>query len=113
MKIVDLLNGPALKKTREAGEQAMGRLVTQVLSSERIMRGVQGAISSALEARTALDRGVRAAMQAVNLPTTRDVEELRRRLAELETLLDGLAARIDGAPSPGGGRGGPDGGRPA
>ena len=37
---------------------------------------------------------VRTAMQAVNLPTTEDVAELRSRLAELETMLDGLAARV-------------------
>ena len=41
------------------------------------------------------------AMQAVNLPTTEDVEELRRKLSELEVLLDGLAARMADTPAGG------------
>ena len=98
MKIGDFLTNPILKRTLAAGEERVGRLVTWALASERVTRGVQTVVSSALGARSALDRGLRVAAQAVNLPTTGDVEELRRRLAELESLLDGLAARGAGAP---------------
>jgi hypothetical protein len=69
----------------------MGRVVTQLLSSERVMSGVQTVVSSALSAKATFDRGVRTAMQAVNLPTTHDVDELRRKLAELEAIIDGLS----------------------
>jgi hypothetical protein len=31
----------------------------------------------------------------VNLPTTDDVAELKKRLAELESIIDGLAERIE------------------
>jgi len=103
MKIGDLLGAPAVQRTLAAGEERMGKLVTQLLASERVMRGVQVMVSSALGARAALDRGLRTAIQAVNLPTTHDVEELRRRLTELESILDGLATRAGEASSGGAG----------
>jgi hypothetical protein len=99
MMIDDLLKSPVVKRALAVGEERMGKLVTQLLASERVMHGVQTVVASALNAKSTIDRGVRTAMQAVNLPTTNDVEELRRKLAELEVLLDGLAARV-GAPPP-------------
>jgi hypothetical protein len=97
MMIDDLLKNPVVKRALTAGEERMGKLVTQLLSNERVMHGVQTVVASALNAKSTLDRGVKTAMQAVNLPTTQDVEELRKKLAELETLLDGLAARVGDA----------------
>ncbi len=99
--IDDVLKNPLLKRALAAGEERVGKLVTQLLSSERVMHGVQTVVASALNAKSTLDRGVRTAMQAVNLPTTEDVEELRRKLGELEALLDGLAARVPPAAPPG------------
>ncbi len=103
MMIEDLLRNPVVKRALTAGEERMGKLVTQLLSSERVMHGVQTVVASALNAKSTFDRGVRTAMQAVNLPTTDDVEELRRKLSELEVLLDGLAARVGSSPPPAGG----------
>jgi hypothetical protein len=91
----ELLKNPLLKKALSAGEERVGKLVATVLSNEKVMAGVQTAMASALNARSALEKGVRSAMQAVNLPTTDDVAELKKRLAELESLIDGLAARMD------------------
>jgi hypothetical protein len=101
MSIDDLMKNPMVKRALAAGEERMGRLVTQLLSSEKVMHGVQTVVASALTAKSTLDRGVKTAMQAVNLPTTEDVEELRSRLAELETMLDRLAARVPTAGAPG------------
>ena len=99
--IDDFLKSPLLKRALSLGEERVGKLVTQLLSSERVMHGVQTVVASALNAKSTLDRGVRTAMQAVNLPTTEDVEELRRKLSELEALLDGLAARMADTPAGG------------
>jgi uncharacterized protein YhaN len=94
MMIDELLKNPVVKRALAAGEERMGKLVTQLLSSERVMHGVQTVVASALNAKSTLDKGVKTAMQAVNLPTTEDVEELRRKLSELETMLDGLAEKV-------------------
>ena len=107
--IDDFLKNPLVKRALSAGEERVGKLVTQLLSNERVMHGVQTVVASALNAKSTLDRGVRTAMQAVNLPTTEDVEELRRKLAELEVLLDGLAARVREPPGTQDGEGRPNG----
>src|SRR5512140_2427690 len=107
--IEELLKNPMVRKALEAGEGRMGKLVTQLLSNERVMQRVQTVVASALSAKSTFDRGVKTAMQAVNLPTTEDVEELRRKLAELEVLLDGLAARVGEGPRPPEDGGGPNG----
>jgi hypothetical protein len=105
MMMDEFLKNPVVKRALAAGEERMGRLVTQLLSSERVMQGVQTVVSSALNAKSTFDKGVKTAMQAVNLPTTDDVAELRKKLSELEAMLDGLAARVDGDGKGGDGRG--------
>lgn len=97
----ELKKNPLLQKALEAGEARVGKTVAALLSNERVMAGVQKAVSSAFEAKAAVERGVKTAMQAVNLPTTDDVAELKKRLAELESIIDGLAARMEreGAPA--------------
>jgi hypothetical protein len=103
MMIDELLKNPVLKRALVAGEERMGKLVTQLLSNDRVMQGVQTVVASALNAKSSLDRGVKTAMQAVNLPTTEDVEDLRRKLSELEEMIDGLSARVGEPGRTGGG----------
>ena len=95
MILDDLLRNPAVKRAMSAGEERVGRLVTQLLASERVMHGVQSVLSSAMTAKSTFDRGVRTALGAVSLPTTEEVEELRHKLAELEAMLDGIAAKVE------------------
>ena len=99
----ELLRNPLVKKALSAGEERVGKVVAAVLGNEQVMARVQKAMAAALEAKAAAEKGLKAAMQAVNLPTTDDVEELKKRLAELETIIDGLAARLerDGNPAAG------------
>ncbi len=97
MIIDELLKNPAVKRALSAGEERVGKLVTQLLSSERVMHRVQTVLASALTAKSTFDRGLKTAMSAVSLPSTEEVEELRRKLGELETMLDGLAAKVERA----------------
>lgn len=91
----ELRRSPMLKKALAAGEERVGKVVAAVLSNERVMARVQGAVTTALEARAAVEKGVKSALHAVNLPTGDEVAELKRRIAELEAMIDGLAARVD------------------
>ncbi len=93
--IEGILKSPAVRKALAMGEERMGRLVTQLLSNEKVMHGVQTVVSSALQAKSTLDKGVKTAMGAVNLPSTEDVEELRRKLSELESVVDELGQKLD------------------
>jgi len=55
---------------------------------------LQTVLAAAGEARERIDRLARAALDAAQVPSSRDLEELKRRLAEMEELLDGLSARL-------------------
>ena len=94
-----LLNHPVLKRAIAAGEEQLGRTLGQALSGPGPGAALQGLLSAAGQARERLDRGLRAALDAAQVPSSQDVDELKRRLAEMEELLDGLAARMGGAGS--------------
>lgn len=101
MTLDDVLRTPALRRALEAGEERMGRVMGRLLSSETVTAGLQGLVTSALQAKETFDRGVQQALHAANLPSRDDVAALKSKLEELESMIDGLSDRV--GPSPGGG----------
>jgi hypothetical protein len=103
------LDHPLLRQARAAGEKQMGR----VLSPEMAGAALQTLLAAAGDARERIDRFRRAALDAAQVPSSRDLDELKRRLVEMEELLDGLSARLaraearedDGEEGQGGGEG--------
>lgn len=91
----EILKSPSVKRALARGEERMGRLVTQLLSNEKVMHGVQSVVSSALNAKSSFDKGVKTATSALHLPSTDDVDELRRKLSELESVVDDLTAKLE------------------
>lgn len=93
MMIGEFLKNPLLRRALTEGEERVGKLVGQLVSDERFTRSVQAVVASAQGARSTIDRGIKAALRSASLPTTEDVAELKKRLSELERLLDDLAVR--------------------
>jgi len=52
MRIDDFLRNPVVKRALAAGEERMGKVVTQLLASERVMHSVQTVVASALQAKS-------------------------------------------------------------
>ena len=102
MILEDMLKNSALRRVLAAGEERMGKVVGRLLTSEAVTSGLQGLVTSALQARETFDRGVQQALRAANLPSRADVAALKRKLEELESMIDGLATRV----GTGGGRNG-------
>jgi len=100
MILDDVLRNPALRRVLSAGEEQMGKVVGKLLSSERVTTGLQGLVNTALQARETLGRGVQQALHAANLPSREDVDALKRKLAELEEMIDGLSARAGAGEHP-------------
>jgi ABC-type transporter Mla subunit MlaD len=99
MRLEDLVkNSPLLKKALAAGEAQVGKALGTLLASDGLSGGLRALASGAAQARDTLEKGVQQALHAANLPSRDDVAALRRRLDELETLLDGLAAKVDAPP---------------
>ncbi len=89
------LGNPLLRKALRTGEEQVGKVVGKLLSNEGVATGVQTLISGAVQARATIERGVSQALHAANLPSRDDVDALRRKLDELEAMLDGLAEKVD------------------
>jgi hypothetical protein len=101
----DVLRNPLLRKALAAGEEQVGKAVEKLLADERFTSGLQALVSTAAQARETLEKGVAQALHAANLPSRDDVASLKRRLEELESMLDGLAEKVDAAAArPAGGR---------
>jgi hypothetical protein len=108
MRLEDVLRNPVLKRALAAGEESMGKVVGKLLSSDRVTTGLSSLVSSAIQAKSTFDRGVKQALHAANLPSRDDVNALKRKLEELEAVIDGLSERVEPPPdasSPGRGPG--------
>ena len=102
--IDDVLKNPLLRRALRAGEEQVGKAVAKVLASESVASGVQTLLSGAVQARATFERGVTQALHAANLPSKDDVASLRKKLEELEAMIDGLAERVDRDRNGNGGR---------
>ena len=95
MPFEGIFGNPLLKKALQAGEERVGKAVSRLLATEGVATGVQTMISGAVQARATFERGVSQALHAANLPSRDDVDALRKKLDELEAMLDGLAEKVD------------------
>jgi polyhydroxyalkanoate synthesis regulator phasin len=90
-----LKDNPVVKKVVETGEERIGKMAQQLMSNERFIAAVQGLITRSLAAKGTLDRSLRAALSAMNLPTTHDLELLRTKVEDLERLLASVEQKVD------------------
>ena len=90
-----LRDNPVMKKLVETGEERIGKLAQQLLSNEKFVGAVQGVVSRSLAAKGTLDKSLRTALAAMNLPSTGDVEALRAKVEDLEKLLTSIEGKVD------------------
>lgn len=90
-----LKNNPVMKKLVETGEVRIGKLAQQLLSNEKFVGAVQTIVARTLQAKGSLDKSLRSALSAMNLPSTGDVEALKSKVEELEKLLSSVESKLD------------------
>ena len=90
-----LKDNPMMKKLVATGEERIGKLVQQLMSNEKFVAGVQTIVSRGLSAKGTVDKSIRSALSAMNLPSTADLETLREKIDEVEKLLGTLEGKID------------------
>lgn len=106
--MLEALRGhPLVKKALAAGEERLGEVLGRVLSGKPPLATWESLLARARAAREAAERALQGVLGAIHLPSAGDVEDLKRRLAELESLVDALADRVG---RPGQGSAGRDGG---
>jgi hypothetical protein len=99
----EMLKSPTVRRAMAAGEERFGHALGKLLSSDKLSIGLQTLVTSAQAAKSTFDRGVKGALHAANLPSQDDVASLRKKLDDLEDMLDGLAAKVDRGDRGGGG----------
>ena len=77
------------------GEERIGKLVQQLMSNEKFVAGIQTIVSRGLSAKGTVDKSIRSALSAMNLPSTGDLETLREKIDEVEKILGTLEGKID------------------
>ena len=90
-----LRDNPVMKRLVETGEERIGKLAQQLLSNEKFVAAVQTLVSRSLAAKGSLDKSLRTALAAMNLPSTGDVEVLRAKVEDLEKLLTSIESKLD------------------
>jgi hypothetical protein len=85
-----LKENPVVKKMVALGEEQVGRLAQQLLSNERFVSAVQTLVGNTLRAKGIMDKNLRLALSAMNLPATADVEALKTKLEDLEDVISRL-----------------------
>ncbi|HYR55890.1 MAG TPA: hypothetical protein VEM39_07215 [Myxococcaceae bacterium] len=95
-----LKNNPMMKRLVQSGEERVGRIAQQLLSNEKFLAALQTLVSRSLAAKGTLDKSLRAALAAMNLPSTADLEALSRKVDDVEQLLSSVEAKVDAALSP-------------
>jgi polyhydroxyalkanoate synthesis regulator phasin len=90
----EVLKHPVVKQVIASGEERATRVVSQLLTDERVTHGLQELLAAAAAARATVESGVQAALHAANLPTADEVRTMRQRLSELEAQVDDLSNRL-------------------
>lgn len=90
-----LKNNPVMKKLVETGEERIGKLAQQLLSNEKFVVAVQSIVSRTLAAKGTLDKSLRTALSAMNLPSTADLEQLKSKVEDLERLLSSVEGKLE------------------
>ncbi len=90
-----LKDNAVMKKLVATGEERIGKLVQQLMSNEKFVAGVQSIVGRALSAKGSVDKSIRTALSAMNLPSTGDLETVREKIEELEKVLGQVEGKID------------------
>jgi hypothetical protein len=97
---VALRDNPVMKRLVETGEERIGKLAQQLLSNEKFVSTIQTLVTRSLAAKGTLDKSLRSALAAMNLPSTADLELLRGKVEDLERLLSSIESKVDALSGP-------------
>lgn len=89
-----LKDNPVVKKIVETGEERIGKLAQQLLANEKFVAMIQKLVASSLAAKGTVDKSLKTALAAMNVPSSSDVDELKARLSSLERTVSSLKEQV-------------------
>ncbi len=84
-----------MSKLRQMSEEGLGSFLDEAMSNERIRKGLGRAGERFMSQKSAFDRNVETLMDFVNIPSKKDVRDLKARLDHLSSQLLNLSLKID------------------
>jgi polyhydroxyalkanoate synthesis regulator phasin len=84
-----------IAKLRQMSEEGASSFFGEVMASERLRKGLGRAGERLLSNKQNFDRNVETILDFVNIPSKRDVRDLKSRLDTLSTQLVNLGMKID------------------
>ncbi len=84
-----------ISKLRQVSEEGLGSVVGELMANERMRKGLGRARERLMANKHAFDRNVETVLDFVNIPSKRDIRELKSRLDTLSSQLVNLSMKID------------------
>ncbi len=84
-----------VSRLREMTEEGLSSFFSEAMSNERLRKGIGRAGERFMANKHAFDRNVETVLDFVNIPSKRDVRELKSRLDHLSSQLLNLSIKID------------------
>ena len=87
--------GTDWRKLRQMSEEGAASFFREVMASDRLRKGLGRAGESFLSNKQSFDRNIESLLDFVNIPSKRDVRDLKSRLDTLSTQLVNLSMKVD------------------
>lgn len=84
-----------LGKLRKMSEEGVTSVFNEVMSNQRLRRGLGRAGEQFMHNKASFDRNVETVLDFVNIPSKKDVRELKTRLDHLSSQLLNLSIKLD------------------
>ena len=84
-----------ISKLRAMGEEGISSFFSEVMSNDRLRSGFGKAGQRFMENKSTFDRNVETVLDFVNIPTKKDVRDLKQRLDHLSSQLLNLNIKLD------------------
>ena len=84
-----------ISKLRQVGEEGLGSVMGELLANERMRKGLGRAGERLMANKHVFDRNVETVLDFVNIPSKRDIRELKSRVDTLSSQLLNLSMKID------------------
>ncbi len=84
-----------VSKLRQMSEEGLGSVMGELMANERMRKGLGRAGERLMANKHVFDRNVETVLDFVNIPSKRDIRELKSRLDTLSSQLVNLSMKID------------------
>ena len=84
-----------ISKLRQVSEEGIGSVMSELMANERMRKGLGRAGERLMANKHVFDRNVETVLDFVNLPSKRDIRDLKSRLDTLSSQLVNLSMKID------------------